>query len=64
MYITDLFAKGLGGGCSVGGKSLPIDSISLMAGAAQSSTWIIPVALSILGIGMFVASRSENLSLK
>ena len=63
-YIKDLFAKGYGGGCFVGGKVLSIDSAVLMVGVAQSSTWIIPVALSILGIGMFVFSRYENLSLE
>ena len=45
----------------VGGNIIPIDSISLVLVGAQSTTWMIPVVLSVLGIGLFVVSRkSEN----
>jgi hypothetical protein len=60
-HIKNLFAKGFGGGCYVGGESLPIDSITLMVGAVQSSVWLIPVVLSILGIAILVSSKSEKL---
>jgi hypothetical protein len=45
----------------VGGIVLPIESIALILVGAQSFSWIIPVILSGLGIGLFVVSRkSEN----
>ncbi len=45
----------------VGGEFLPIDSTALILAGAQSFSWIIPVVLSVLGIGLFVVSRkSEN----
>jgi len=45
----------------VGGMPIPIDSTSLILASAQSFSWMIPVALSVLGIGLFVVSRkSEN----
>jgi len=45
----------------VGGEFLPIESTSLLLAGAQSTTWLIPIVLSIVGIGLFVVSRkSEN----
>jgi len=45
----------------VGGNILPIDSTALLLAGAQSTTWMIPVILSGIGIGLFVVSRkSEN----
>ncbi len=45
----------------VGGENLSIDSTALLLASAQSTTWMIPLVLSVLGIGLFVASRkSEN----
>jgi hypothetical protein len=45
----------------VGGTIIPIETTSLLLAGAQSTTWLIPVALSIIGIGVFVVSRkSEN----
>jgi len=46
----------------VGGEFLPIDAAALLvAGASATSAWLIPVVLSVLGIGLFVVSRkSEN----
>ena len=47
--------------CIVGGEFLSIDSTALLLAGAQSFSWMIPVVLSVLGIGMFVVSRkSEN----
>jgi len=45
----------------VGGKIIPIDATSLLLANTQSFSWMIPVVLSVLGIGLFVVSRkSEN----
>ena len=46
----------------VGGEFLQIDNTALLlAGIQSSATWMIPVVLSIVGIGLFVVSRkSEN----
>ena len=44
---------------TVGGLSLPIDSTALVLAGAQSFSWMIPVVLSVLGIGMFVVTRKS-----
>ena len=45
----------------VGGEFLPIETTSLLLAGAQSFSWMIPVILSGIGIGLFVVSRkSEN----
>ena len=45
----------------IGGKIIPIETTSLLLAGAQSFSWMIPVVLSVLGIGLFVVSRkSEN----
>jgi len=45
----------------VGGELLSIDSTALILTGAQTFSWMIPVVLSVLGIGLFVVSRkSEN----
>ena len=45
----------------VGGESLSIDSTALILAGAQSFSWMIPLVLSGIGIGLFVVSRkSEN----
>ena len=46
--------------CVVGGQSMPIDSSSLVLAGAQSYSWMLPVALSILGIGLFIVSRKSD----
>jgi len=47
--------------CIVGGESLSIETTSLILAGAQTFSWMIPVVLSVLGIGLFVVSRkSEN----
>ena len=43
----------------VGGESIPIDGTSLILAGAQSTTWLIPVVLSILGIGLVAFSRKS-----
>jgi len=44
----------------VGGEFLPIDSTALLLAGAQTFSWMIPVVLSILGIGLFVVSRKSE----
>jgi hypothetical protein len=44
----------------VGGEFLPIDSTVLILAGAQSTSWMIPVVLSVLGIGLFVVSRKPE----
>ena len=44
----------------VAGELLPIESTSLILAGAQSFSWMIPVVLSVLGIGLFVFRKSEN----
>jgi len=57
--IRHLIAKGYGG-CIVGGEIIPIETTALLLAGAQTFSWIIPVALSVLGIGLFVVSRKPE----
>jgi len=41
----------------IGGELIPIDSTSLILANTQSFSWMIPVVLSIAGIGLFVVAR-------
>jgi len=43
----------------VGGEIIPIESTSLLLANAQTFSWMIPVVLSVLGIGLFVVSRKS-----
>jgi len=43
----------------VGGELLSIDSTSLLLAGAQTFSWMIPVVLSAIGIGLFVVRKSE-----
>ena len=44
----------------VGGEIIPIESTSLLLAYTQSFSWMIPVVLSVLGIGLFVVSRKSK----
>ncbi len=46
--------------CVVGGNLVPIDSTALLLAGAQSTTWMIPIVLSGIGIGLFVVSRKSE----
>jgi len=46
--------------CTVGGEIIPIETTSLILAGVQSFSWMIPVVLSVLGIGLFVASRKSE----
>jgi len=47
-------------GAAVGSISIPIESTSLLLSNTQSFSWMIPVVLSVLGIGLFVVSRKSE----
>ena len=44
----------------VGGEIIPIESTSLILAGAQSFSWMIPVILSGIGIGLFAVSRKSE----
>jgi len=44
----------------VGGELIPIETTSLLLAGAQTFSWMIPVVLSVLGIGLFVVSRKSK----
>jgi len=44
----------------IGGELLPIETTSLLLANAQSFSWMIPVVLSGIGIGLFVVSRKSE----
>jgi len=44
----------------VGGEFLPIDSTALLLAGAQTFSWMIPLVLSGIGIGLFVVSRKSE----
>ncbi len=44
----------------VGGEIIPIEATSLILAGAQSFSWMIPLVLSVLGIGLFVVSRKSK----
>ena len=46
--------------CMVGGKLIPVEASSLVLAGAQSYSWMLPIALSILGIGLFVFSKRPD----
>ena len=45
---------------TVGGEFLPIETTSLILAGAQSFSWMIPVIVSAVGIGLFVVSRKSE----
>ncbi len=44
----------------MGGELIPIETTSLILAGAQSFSWMIPLVLSGIGIGLFVIRKSEN----
>ncbi len=44
----------------VGGNLVPIDSTALLLASAQSFSWMIPIVLSGIGIGLFVVTRKSE----
>jgi len=44
----------------VGGDFLQVDNTALLLAGAQSFSWMIPVVVSIAGIGLFVVSRKSE----
>ena len=45
---------------AVGGEIIPIESTALLLAGAQTFSWMIPVVLSGIGIGLFVVSRKSE----
>ena len=43
--------------CLVGGNLVPIDSTALLLAGAQSFSWMIPVIVSAIGIGIVIARK-------
>ena len=43
----------------IGGTLLTIDSTALILAGAQTFSWMIPVVMSVAGIGLFVVSRKS-----
>jgi len=58
QYIDDVMV--LAEPVVVGGQIIPIESTSLILAGAQSFSWMIPVVLSVVGIGLFVVSRKSE----
>jgi len=63
--ILDLYNNGDGltfidNGQVIGGEIIPIQTTSLILAGAQSFSWMIPVILSVLGIGLFIVSRKSE----
>lgn len=44
----------------IGGEIIPIETTSLLLAGTQSFSWMIPVVLSGIGIGLFVVSRKSD----
>jgi len=44
----------------IGGELIPIETTSLLLASAQSFSWMIPVILSGIGMGLFVVSRKSE----
>ena len=44
----------------VGGEQIPIETTSLLLANVQIFSWMIPLILSVLGIGLFVVSRKSD----
>jgi len=44
----------------VGGEFLSVDSTQMLVAGAQTFSWMIPVVLSVVGIGLFVVSRKSE----
>jgi hypothetical protein len=47
-------------GSPVGGELIPIDTTVLLLAGAQSSMWLLPFMLSIIGVGVFVVFRKSQ----
>ena len=63
--IQAIFNAGSAGKCKtpnepptvIGGEIIPIETTSLLLAGAQSTTWLIPVVLSAIGIGLVLVRR-------
>jgi len=46
----------------VGGRIIPIETTSLLLAGTQTFSWMIPVLLSAIGIGLFAVSKKPERS--
>ena len=60
VEIPACFPDNGGNGQVIGGEIIPIEHTSLILAGAQSFSWMIPVMLSGIGIGLFVVSRKSE----
>jgi len=62
VFVSSFEFVADGPGAAVGSISIPIESTSLLLADTQSFSWMIPVVLSVLGIGLglFVVSRKSE----
>ena len=60
ILVSDLTTTAVPQAQAVGGELLPIDNTALILAGAQTFSWMIPVVLSVLGIGLFVVSRKSE----
>jgi len=44
----------------IGGEIIPLNTTALLLAGAQTFSWMIPVVLSVLGIGLFVVTRKNE----
>jgi len=58
-YINFIENCKVNGGQVIGGEIIPIETTSLILAGAQTFSWMIPVLLSGIGIGLFVVSRNS-----
>jgi len=58
--IPQLIKITVPGDVPVGGIGVPIETTSLLLASAQSFSWMIPVVLTGIGIGLFVVSRKSE----
>jgi len=57
QYIDNVMAVGEPIRSAVGGEFIPLDTTALLLAGAQSFSWMIPVVLSVLGIGLVLVRR-------
>jgi len=58
IQIRNLFAKGFGSGCYIGGEIIPLDTTALLlSGAQMNAAWMIPVIVSGIGFAIVIARK-------
>ncbi len=60
VFNVGVFNDDLPSQCAIGGEIIPIETTSLILAGTQSFSWMIPVLLSGIGIGLFVVTRKSE----